>query len=137
MIVLHVVITVGQWPIIALSFSHSYSVINQGITSKGQKMIWRYEMSLSLVKLSLDNFLECALTEMTILTMYWKENQFYSRRLNCLEKSWLIAAEMWSSKMITVLMSSSLLLTLEIFNCSLGLNCKIMSEKQKWNMPYK
>ena len=31
--------------IIALSFSHSYSAINQAITSKGQKMTWRYEMS--------------------------------------------------------------------------------------------
>ena len=49
MIVLHVVITVGQWPIIALSFSHSYSAITQGITSKGQKMIWRYEMSLGQI----------------------------------------------------------------------------------------
>ena len=81
-------------------------------------------------KLSLDNFLECTYGNDNFDDVR-KENQFYSRWLNCLEKSWIIAAEMWSSKMITVLMSSSLLLTLEIFNCSLGLNCKIMSEKQK------
>ena len=111
-------------------------VLHQKVKKWYEDMKCHYHWS----KLSLDNFLECALTEMTILTMYWKENPLYSRRLNCLEKSWLIAAEMWSSKMITVLMSSSLLLTLEIFNCSLGLNCKIMPlllEKQNWNMPYK